>query len=127
MCLCFGGAKLILEGYTNADMAGDLDKRKSTFGYVFIFVRGDISWQSKLQKYVTLSTTEVEYIAVVKEGKEIFWLQSFLQQLGMKLNRFIIHCDSKSALDLSKNATYNSQTKHIGISYHWLREALEQK
>ena len=52
-------------------MAGDLDGRKSTCGYLFTFVGGVISWQSKLQKCVALSTIKVEYIAATKAGKEI--------------------------------------------------------
>ncbi|KAK9940454.1 hypothetical protein M0R45_017116 [Rubus argutus] len=62
-CLCFGGSKPILEGFIDADWAGDLDSRKSTSGYLFTFAGGAVSWQSKLQKCVALSTTEAEYIA----------------------------------------------------------------
>lgn len=50
LCLCFGSAKPVLEGYTDADMAGDVDSRKSTSGYLFTFAGGAVSWQSKLQK-----------------------------------------------------------------------------
>ncbi|KAF3675819.1 hypothetical protein T459_05427 [Capsicum annuum] len=56
-CLCFGGSDLILKGYTNADMEGDLDNRKSTTEFLCIFSGGAISWQSKLHKSVALSTT----------------------------------------------------------------------
>ena len=55
--LSFGGSDPYLEGYTDSDMGGDLDCRKSTSGYLFTFVRGAISWQSKIQKCVSLSTT----------------------------------------------------------------------
>ena len=57
-CLCFQGSDPILKGYTDADMACDLDNRKSTTGYLFTFSGGAISWQLKLQKCVALSTTE---------------------------------------------------------------------
>ena len=77
LCLSFGKGKPTLEDYTNADMADDLDGRKSTFGYLFTFVRGPLSWQSKLQKCVALSTTEVEYIATTEAGKEILWMNTF--------------------------------------------------
>ena len=70
-CLCFGASNPILKGYTDSDMAGDLDNSKSTTGYLFTFSGGAISWQSKLQKCVALSRTEVEYIAVTEAGKEI--------------------------------------------------------
>ena len=77
LCLCFGKGKPVLESYTNADMVGDLYGRKSTYGYLFIIVGGAISWQSKLQKCVALSTMEAEYIAVIEAGKEILWMKTF--------------------------------------------------
>uniref|UniRef100_A0A2N9FMC5 Integrase catalytic domain-containing protein n=1 Tax=Fagus sylvatica TaxID=28930 RepID=A0A2N9FMC5_FAGSY len=72
-----------------------------------------ISWQSKLQKCVTLSTTEAEYIAATEVGKEMLWMKRFLQDLGLKQDEYVVHCDSQSALDLSTNSTYHSRTKHI--------------
>lgn len=127
MCLCFEGPETILEGYADADMAGDLDGRKSTSGYVFTFAGGAVSWQSKLQKCVALSTTEAEYIALTEAGKEMLWLKRFLQQLAIKQEGSVIHCDSQSALDLSKNAMYHPRTKHIDVRYHWLRQAVEDE
>ena len=127
MCLCFGGAKPVLEGYTDSDMAGDLDSRKSTSGFLFTFAGGAVSWQSKLQKCVALSTTEAEYIAAAEAGKEMLWMKRFLQELGVSQEDYKVHCDSQSALDLSKNSMYHSRTKHIDIRYHWIREAMEQQ
>ena len=71
LCLTFGDFKLVLEGYVDADWAGDLDGRKSTSGYLFTFAGGTISWQSRLQKCVALSTIEVEYIAAYEASKEM--------------------------------------------------------
>ena len=118
MCLCFGSVEPILEGFTDADMVGDLDGRKSTSGFLFTFVGGAVTWQSKLQKCVALSTTEAEYIAVAEAGKEMLWLMRFLQELGFEQKEYKIHCDSQSALDLSKNSMYHSRTKHIDVRYH---------
>jgi hypothetical protein len=126
-CLSFGNSKLVLEGYTNADMVGDLDGRKSTSGFLFTFAWGAISWQSKLQKCVALSTTEAEYIAATEAGKEMLWMKRFLQDLGLKQDEYVVHCDSQSALDLSKNSTYHSRTKHIDVRYHWLRLIVDQQ
>nr|KYP66486.1 Retrovirus-related Pol polyprotein from transposon TNT 1-94 [Cajanus cajan] len=127
LCLRFGGAKPILEGYTDADMAGDLDDRKSTSGYIFTFSGGAISWQSKLQKCISLSTTEAEYVAATEAGKEMLWMKKFLQELGLKQEEYIVYCDSQSALDLSKNTMYHSRTKHIDVRYHWIRLAIEKQ
>ena len=71
LCLIFGDSKPILEGYVDANWAGDLNGRKSTSGYLFTFARGPVSWQSRLQKCVALFTTEAEYIAVNEAGKEM--------------------------------------------------------
>ena len=118
LCLSFGKGKPVLEGYTDADMVGDLDGRKSTSGYLFTFVGGAISWQSKLQKCVTLSTTEAEYIATTKAGKGILWMKAFSKEQGLKQDEYVVYCDSQSAIDLNKNATYHSKTKHIEVRYH---------
>ena len=69
LCLTFGDSKLVFEGYVVADWAGDLDGRKSTSRYLFTFARGAVSWQSRLQKCVALSTTKAEYIAANNAGK----------------------------------------------------------
>ena len=108
-------------------MARDLDCRKSTSGYLFTFAGGAISWQSKLQKCVSLSTTEAEYIAATEAGKEMLWMKGSLQELDLKQKDYIIHCDSQSEIDLSKNTMYHARTKHIDMRYHWIRKAIEEQ
>ncbi|PRQ29843.1 putative RNA-directed DNA polymerase [Rosa chinensis] len=127
LCLCFGGSEPILEGFTDADLAGDLDNRKSTSAYLFTFSGGAVSWQSKLQKCVALSTTESEYLAANEAGKEMIWLQRFVQELGVKQGNYVVHCDSQSAIHLSKNSMYHPRTKHIDHRYHWIRDAVSKK
>ena len=83
-CLCFIGASLKLQGYVYVDFAGDIDNRKSTTEFVFTLDGTTISWASNLQKIVTLSTTEVEYVATTEAGKEMIWLHGFLDELGKK-------------------------------------------
>ena len=68
-------------GYVDSNYAGDLDKQRSTNGYVFTFARGPISWKSTLQSTVALSTTEAEYMAITKAVKEAIWLQGLLENL----------------------------------------------
>uniref|UniRef100_A0A2N9EWM8 Integrase catalytic domain-containing protein n=1 Tax=Fagus sylvatica TaxID=28930 RepID=A0A2N9EWM8_FAGSY len=120
-------SKPVLEGYTDADMAGDLNDRKSTSGFLFTLAGGVVSWQSKLQKCVALSTTEAEYIATTEAGKKMLWMKRFLQDLGLKQDEYVVHCDSQNALNLSKNSTYHSRTKHIDVRYHWLRLMVDQQ
>lgn len=78
VCLCFGNGKYVLDGFTDADMAGDVDSRKSTSGYLITFAGGAVSWQSKLKKCVALSTTEAEYIAITEACKEVLWMKKFI-------------------------------------------------
>jgi hypothetical protein len=126
-CLCFGNGNQMLVGYVDADMAGDVDSRKSTSGYLITFAGGAVSWQSRLQKCVALSTTEAEYIAITEGCKEILWMKKFLQELGQNQESYVLYCDSQSAIHLSKNSTYHSRSKHIDVRYHWIRDVLENK
>ncbi|KAL2228844.1 UNVERIFIED_CONTAM: Retrovirus-related Pol polyprotein from transposon TNT 1-94 [Sesamum indicum] len=126
--LLFGKGKLILFGFVDADFAGsDYDRRRSTMGYVFTYSGTAISWVSKLQKVVTLSTTEAEYVAVTEAAKELIWLQHFLGELGKLQANVILHSDSQSAIHLAKNPAFYSRIKHIEIKYHFIRQLLEKK
>ena len=127
LCLTFGDSKQILEGYVDENWVDDLDGRKSTSGYLFTFVGGVVSWQSRLQKCVVLSTTEAEYIVDNEAGKEMLWLKQILQELGLKQDGYVVNCDSQSAIDLSKNSMYHSRSKHIELRYHWLRLVVVQQ
>ena len=93
-CLSFGNGEPMLKSYTDADMARDMDHRKSTSGYVFTLAGGAVSWQSKLQKCVALSTTEAEYITATEVGNELLWMTRFLLELGMQQEDTIVFCDS---------------------------------
>jgi len=111
--LCFGGSSIDLQGYVDADMAGDRDNRRSTIGYVFTIGGTTISWVSKLQSVVALSTTKAEYVAATKASKEMIWLQRFLYELGKKQELGNLYSDSQSAIHLAKNSAFHSKTKHI--------------
>jgi hypothetical protein len=127
MSLCFGSREPELIGYTDADMAGDIDSRKSTSGFLITFSGGAVSWQSKLQKCVALSTTEAEFIATTEACKEMLWMKQFLHELGQEQQKYVVHCDSQSAIHLSKNSSFHSRSKHIDVRYHWIRDMLDSK
>ena len=82
--LTFGSGKPVLVGYTKSDMAGDVDNIRFTLGYLMTFSRGVVSWKSRLQKCVALSTIEAEYIAPIKTCKELLWMKRFIHELGFK-------------------------------------------
>ena len=109
--LTFGSGKPVLIGYTDSDMARDVDNRKSTSGYLMTFSGGAVSWQSRLQKCVALSTTEAEYIAVAEACKEFLWMKRFMQELGFKQQHYVVYCDNQSAIHLSKNSTFHARSK----------------
>ena len=83
--VCFGGnqAEFEVVGYCDADYAGDLDTRRSTTGYVFTCNGGAISWSSRLQQTVAVSTTEAEYMAAGAAIKEALWLKTILADFRM--------------------------------------------
>jgi len=84
----------MLVGYTDADMARDVDSRKSTSGYLTTFAGGVVSWQSKLQRCVVLSTTEADYIAACEAGKEVKYMKNLLHELGHVQEIYVLHCDN---------------------------------
>lgn len=114
-----------LEGFVDADYAGCLDTRRSTTGYVFMICNGPVSWISKLQTTVSLSTCEAEYTAITQASKEAVWFTYILKDLCFAgIKPIIIHTDSQSALKLSENSQFHSRTKHIDIAKHWIREVI---
>jgi hypothetical protein len=79
------------------------------------------------KKIVALSTTEAEYVAVTEAEKEMVWLKGFLDELGKKNEKSVLHSDSQSAIFLAKNPAYHSKTKHIQLRYHFIRSLLESE
>jgi ATP-binding cassette subfamily B (MDR/TAP) protein 1 len=124
-CLTFRKDEFKLEGYVDSDFAGEVDHRRSTTGYVFTFGSTAISWVSQLQKIVTISTTEAEYVAVTEASKELIWLQGLLTELGFEQEMNVLHSDSQSAINLAKNSAFHSRTKHIDLRYHFIRSLIE--
>ena len=84
VALCYGGSEFTVRGHVDSDCTGDLDKRKSTIGYVFTLAGGAVSWVSKLQTVVALSTIEAKYMAATQACKEAIWIQRLLEEFGHK-------------------------------------------
>eukprot|EP00253_Pinus_taeda_P036336 PITA_36336 len=104
-----------------------LDQRISTSGYVFNLFGGAVSWMSKKQSVVALSTTEAEYMAATHASKEAIWFQRLCSSMGLVQGAIRIDCDSQSAIFLAKNPAYHSKTKHIDVQYHFVRDMIEDK
>ena len=95
--------------------------RKSTSGYVFQIGTSTISWKSKLQSIVALSSTKAEYVLLSIATQEAVWLRVLLDDMGFKQdNAITIFEDNQGAIALAKNPTHHSRTKHIDIKYHYV-------
>ncbi|XP_059066100.1 secreted RxLR effector protein 161-like [Cryptomeria japonica] len=112
--LCYQGnstrssRSISIRGYVDADWAGDIDRRRSTSGYVFTVNGGAISWISKRQSVTALSTTEAEYMASTHACQEVVWLKRLCSDVGSDVGKITILCESQSAICLAKNPTYHA-------------------
>ncbi|PNX58558.1 copia-type polyprotein, partial [Trifolium pratense] len=105
---------------------GDIDDRKSTSGYVYMYGNGAISWSSKKQAIVTLSTTKAEYVAAASCACQGIWLRRILEQLKQThMTGTTILCDNTSSIKLSKNPVMHGRCKHIDVRYHFLRDLIK--
>lgn len=117
-------AKLV--GYSDADMAGDIDDRKSTTGVVFLLGGSPVSWQSQKQKVVALSSCEAEYIAATTAACQGVWLAQLLgDMLGKEAGSATLLVDNKSAIQLCRNPVFHDRSKHIETRYHFIRQCVE--
>jgi hypothetical protein len=115
--------KFQLSVYSDDDWANCVDERKITSGGAFFLGDSLVSWLSKKKGFISLSTTEFEYIAAATCCTQVLWMIQTLADLEVKYTTPIpIHCDNTSAISVSKNHVFHSKSKHIPIKYHFLRE-----
>ncbi|KAK8916316.1 hypothetical protein KSP39_PZI023164 [Platanthera zijinensis] len=129
--ICYEGAEtgrvLNVVGHVDSDWGGDLDSRKSTSGYVFTLFGGAVSWMSRRQGVVALSSTEAEYMALTHASKEAIWLGRLCGELSFEQGPVKPWCDSQRAIQLAKNPAFHARTKHIDIQFHFIREKVEKQ
>ena len=109
-------------GFCDADYAGDIDTRRSTTGYVFVMHGGAVSWSSRLQPTVAVSTSEAEYMAAAAAVKEALWMRKLLHDLQIEIGSVLILSDNQACLSLLKHPIASQRSKHIDIIYHFARE-----
>ncbi|KAM1248654.1 hypothetical protein ACFX2I_031418 [Malus domestica] len=114
-------------GYVDFDYAGDLDKRRSTTSYLFTMAKGPVSWRFALQSTVALSITEAEYMVIAEIVKEAIGIHGLIKTLGIYQKQVELHCDSQSAIYLSKYQVYHSRTRHIDVRFHFIHEILSKR
>lgn len=117
----------MLSGFSDSDLAGNIEDRKSTGGMVFYLNESLITWVSQKQRCVALSSCEAEFMAATAAACQGVWLRNLLMQItGMKRCPVVIYVDNKSAIDLAKNPVFHGRSKHIDIRYHFIRECVER-
>ena len=118
--------KFELLGYSDSDWAGCKDSRKSTSGFVFRVGNCTVSWSSKKQPVIALSSTEAEYIALCSAAQETVWLRNLLNDVKLEqVKPTTMYEDNQGAICLSKNPKNHPRTKHIDVKYHYTRSLVE--
>jgi hypothetical protein len=116
----------VIEGYAFED-GSMMEDRKAISGYAFIINGGAVSWSTKTQEIISLSTTESEYVAATYAAKEALWLRSLISQLlGVSLPATTLFSDNQSAIALTKEHQYHARTKHIDVRFHFIRWIVEE-
>ncbi len=111
-------------GFSDSDWAGDIESRRSVSGYMFQLCGAPISWKSKKQTSVALSTAEAEYMALSSAAQEAVWLRKFLNELKLKQEApMVLYEDNQAAISMARN-THHGRTRHIDIRYHFVRETV---
>ncbi|KXJ78520.1 hypothetical protein RP20_CCG004375 [Aedes albopictus] len=114
------------EGFSDADWGNDPDSRRSVTGYLFQFGGGSVSWSSRKQPTVALSTMEAEYMALSAASQEALWWRGFRAELLGRKEPITIYCDNRSTIWLAeKEIGYSPRSKHIDVRHHFVREQLE--
>jgi len=109
-----------LHAYSDAD--GNMTEDQHILSkYTVLLNNSVVSWSTKKQEIISLSTTESKYIAVTHTIKKVLWLQSLIHEIfGIILDPTTLYSDNKSAIKLTKEYRYYTCTKHINIKYHFI-------
>lgn len=118
---------LNLEAYADSDWSNDVSTRRSRTGYCFYFGGVLVSWKTKIQKSVALSTMEAEYMALCDCVAECVWMRNFIEELGIAVGTTLIYEDNQSCISFAQNPNENGRARHIDRKYHFTREKVEEK
>jgi hypothetical protein len=113
-------------GYSDSDWAGDRQTRRSTTGYVFKMAGAAVSWKTRKQQTVAMSTNESEYMALGDATKEALWLRSMLVEMSILRPRYPIrvNVDNEGCIYLAENPLLSERSKHIDIRHHFVRDEI---
>jgi len=120
-----GDGKLEIIGYVDSDFATDSNNRRSVTGYVVFIGNSLVSWKSKQQGCVTMSSTEAEYYAMSQCAAEMVFIRNVLRDFGFGNLRMEMRCDNSGAIFIARNMAVGQRTKHIDTRCHYVRELVE--
>jgi hypothetical protein len=116
------GSSFELVGYSDSDWAGDKVDRKSTSGACQVLGRSLVSWSSKKQNCVSLSTTEAKYVSASSCCAQLLWMRQTLKDYGVHCDKVPLLCDNDSAIKIAHNPVQHNKMKHIEIRHHFIRD-----
>jgi hypothetical protein len=124
LCITYhANSPLPVYGYSDADWAACIDSRRSTTAYIFFAAGGPISWKSKVQPTVALSSTEAEYMSLTAAAQEAMSLRSLQSEFSIPSDEpVLIYEDNQGAIAMSCNPVLHKTAKHISIKMHFIRE-----
>jgi hypothetical protein len=120
-----GNSRLGLQGFSDAEFAGDTVDRKSTSGFIVCYNGCAIMWKSKKQSSVALSSCESEYVGLANCARELIWLKNMATELGVDTT-VTLYGDNLNALGIGRGEATQVRTRHIAVSYHFVRDAYKQ-
>jgi len=104
-----------------------IQKQRSTTGYIIFYAGGAITWSSRKQSIIALSSTEAEYVAAVECCKELLYLKTLFEELLNKRIKIELNIDNQSAMMLITNGLINRRSKHIDVKYRFVHDLVKQK
>ena len=126
--LTLGGKTPQVAAYTDADWGSHSDDRRSIGAYIIKIGDGAVSWKSKKQICVALSSTEAEYMALCQASKESVWMTDFLHSLSITLQGpMVVNGDNQGRIALAKNPVFHDRSKHIDVQYHYVRDLVKNE
>ena len=127
LALSFSGGESSLDSFCDSDWAGDKDTMHSTSSYAIFLGKDLVSWRSRRQPTVALSSTEAEYMSMCDCAQQILWIQSLFRKCCLMINHFAMFGDNKGAIHIAGNPVMEGRSKHISIKYYFLHEHVEEK
>jgi hypothetical protein len=116
------GSSFELVGYSDSDWAGDKVDRKSTSGACQFLGRSLVSWSSKKQNCMSLSTVEAECVSAASCCAQLLWMRQTLKDYGVHFDKVLLLCDNESAIKIAHNPVQHNKTKHIEIQHHFIQD-----